>query len=109
MARTREELAKLLEDLKGWFKQDFDNDYNKEALTPVMQELLQERFRKFLYRRIGHLPDADFISFVKLFDKAIPEVTAPVAVVEISKEAIEASKLEPEEFVKTHGSKKKKT
>lgn len=94
MARTKEELQELLKNLKDWYAQDFGVEYEASKLEDGIDEMLEERFRKFLSRRIGHLPDADFIGFVSIFSEK-----APVAVVSVSKEAIEASKLEPEEFI----------
>lgn len=113
MARSKEELTKLLEDFRGWYQQDFGQDYNKEVLIKAMKELVHERLGKFLYRRIGHLPDADFALFLDLFvdDKKIEAPSAPAvpnyAKISIDKEALEASKLEPEGFVKAHQKKKK--
>lgn len=108
MARTRGELEKLLEDFKGWHKQDFEAEQDEKVLAPLMQELLKERVRKFLNRRIGHLPDADLWAFVDLYLNPKEAPTPPKAtIIEISKEAIRASKLDPEEFAKkAHGKKK---
>jgi len=91
MARTKEELAELLENLKDWYRQDFRIEYKADALKAVMEQLLEDRMGKFLYRRIGHLPDADFISFVKIFlDDAEPK--SPV-VPEVKPEAKQAEVL----------------
>jgi len=67
MARTVEEVLKILVDFKGWYKQEFDDDYNPALLKPIMSEILHERLKKFVHRRLGHLPDTDFFSFYDLF------------------------------------------
>lgn len=67
MARSKEELIKLLASFKEWYQQDFSRQYIAEVLKETMEEERHSRFKKFLYRRIGHLPDADFLLFYDLF------------------------------------------
>lgn len=64
MARTKEELNKLLEDFKGWYKADFDEEYSPARVVPVLKEEAQARMQKFIQKRLGHLPDFDLFKFL---------------------------------------------
>jgi len=77
--RSKEDLEKLLIQIKGWFKQELGGEYSAQLLEEPMQLLLKKRYFEFLRKRIDHLPDADLINFYKTFSE---DVATPVYVIE---------------------------
>lgn len=68
MARSREDLIKLLADFKNWFELDLGAPFDSEALLSTFDDVTKQRLRKFVDRRLGHLPDADYFQFCVIFD-----------------------------------------
>ena len=64
--RTKEELAELAEKLIEHCSADVSCALEAATVSPALKELVQERLKKFFVKRIGHLPDADFLNFTKL-------------------------------------------
>lgn len=65
--RTEKELVQLLYDLKGFYERDFGSRYTTGAIDTVLAKMLENKVYDFLKRRIGHLPDVDFLRFFKIF------------------------------------------
>lgn len=65
--RTRDELIKLLYELKDNFKKDFACEYTHGQVQGVLMEMREQRIFSFLRRRIAHLLDNDFLNFCQIF------------------------------------------
>ena len=64
MGRSKEQLEALLKDVKTWYHAEFGIDYDARFVKPLVEELITERARKFVFKRLGHLPANDLISLV---------------------------------------------
>ena len=64
MGRTKEQLEALLKDVKSWYHAEFGIDYDSRFVKPLVEELITEKARKFVFRRLGHLPANDLILLV---------------------------------------------
>ena len=73
--RTIEQLQALLSDFKGWFKNEFGQDYSYPFIEHTLSKMVEERVLYFLKKRIGHLSDTDFLNFREVLkEKKIEEV-----------------------------------
>ncbi len=63
--RSPEEIGKILEVVDEAFQVEFGRKVNGALFAQAMKDLTAERLKKFLHKRIGHLPDADFLSFAE--------------------------------------------
>jgi hypothetical protein len=88
--RSKEELQKLLIDVKGWFKQEFNYDYDAKKIDFAIQWILQERYSQFIKKRIDHLPNKDIVGFAKIFfeDSMEPLFVPPIVAPEPVKEVV---------------------
>jgi hypothetical protein len=78
--RSKEELQKLLIDVKGWFKAEFNYEYDPKKIDFSIQSILQDRYYQFIKKRIDHLPNKDIVGFAKIFfeDASEPFFIPPV-------------------------------
>lgn len=72
MARTPEEISKLIHDTIAAYKNDFEQDLLPEDINFAVEELLSERRRQFVKSRLGHLQGKDLILFHRALNFKAP-------------------------------------
>jgi hypothetical protein len=77
MARTENELKDILINFKGWFESDLGQAFEHSVLLSTFDEITKDRLMKFVVRRLGHLSDADYFNFCKIFSDDIRGVPTP--------------------------------
>jgi len=72
--RNKTEIASILQQTAIAFESEFGVLYKEQRgiLEKGFDEILQERVRKFLFKRLSHLPDVDFLSLKQLYS-AVPD------------------------------------
>lgn len=63
--RSPEEIKKIVDTVDEAFSVEFGRRLNPALFAQVFKDLTAERLKKFLLKRVGHLPDADFLSFIE--------------------------------------------
>lgn len=77
--RGEKELLDILEQSKEAFEREFyfPIEQSKGEILACLNEMVLERYKKFLFKRLNHLPDADLAHLTKLFSSGkikVPEV-----------------------------------
>lgn len=65
--KTDDELETLSESLKTWHKEEFGEDIIKTQIVQLLANEREKRIEAFLFRRLSHLLDEDFIKFIEIF------------------------------------------
>jgi hypothetical protein len=67
MARTRQDLIKLLAEFKNWYELELGQMFQHDVLLSTFDDMTKARLAKFTSRRLGHLPDYDYFNFCNIF------------------------------------------
>lgn len=63
--RTKKEIQELIQNVKIWYSEDIGVSFDIKNVLPVLEKMRDQRILDFLKRRIGHLKDTDFSSFIE--------------------------------------------
>lgn len=75
VARDSEALKEVLANLEKGAQEDFGISFSYPEFKDALEVVRQARYSAFIYRRIGHLPDIDFLNLIEALKNA--ETKAP--------------------------------
>lgn len=67
--RSFEQIENFWADVQQWHQDDFGIEINEVDFTDALRKVLLKRLEAFVHRRIGHLPDKDFMTLLQVFRK----------------------------------------
>lgn len=76
--RTLEDIQKLAEDLKGWFKEEAGVEFNYLDLEDCLLEKKKALYAEFLFKRISHLKLRDYLSLLDVLKKEVILESSPI-------------------------------
>lgn len=75
--RSHSELIALIDSVTTAAEQELGLPLEYEEFAKAFEAVKQERYIKFLYKRIGHLPDIDYLNFVEILKNPSSPPEAP--------------------------------